>query len=223
MPIIPGFEIINHLAFKDVIAFRTLPAYTDLRQVVRLGGADATISVPSFLLPHHEHWLPSRPTKEDKHQHRKDVLETDGIPGTLQAERELEQILEDETNVNISAHLRLPACFDQQLLDFTAALVKATKVIEMERELSDDESSDDETHGHRSFKTFAKDLNSNIRDRMKKSAVDVMANDRWIAKMVGKITRKLESAQGDIGYSGDLPVPLEPYRQRAEEATKILS
>jgi hypothetical protein len=29
---------------------------------------------------------------------------------------------------------------------------------------------------------------------------------------VGKITKKLEQAKGDAGYSGDLPVALEVYR-----------
>jgi len=30
--------------------------------------------------------------------------------------------------------------------------------------------------------------------------------------MVGKITKKLETAQGDVGYSGNIPVQLEHYR-----------
>ena len=49
--------------------------------------------------------------------------------------------------------------------------------------------------------------------------------NRWIAKMVGKITRKLEEARGDVGYSGDIPVPLEKYRNQAlpgERPDKIL-
>jgi hypothetical protein len=40
--------------------------------------------------------------------------------------------------------------------------------------------------------------------------------------MVGKITAKLEEAQGDIGYSGDIPVPLEIYRLKGE-ASKLLA
>lgn len=45
---------------------------------------------------------------------------------------------------------------------------------------------------------------------------------RWIAKMVGKIAKHLESAMGDVGYSGDLPISLEPYRKNAEPLPKIL-
>ena len=86
------------------------------------------------------------------------------------------------------------------------------------------------------FKTLSKDLgrdikglntsmksaNVQLRDKMKRSTINAMANDRWIAKMVGKITTKLETARGEFGYSGDLPVPLGPYRDRAEEGSKIL-
>ena len=39
-----------------------------------------------------------------------------------------------------------------------------------------------------------------------------VVSDRWIAKLVGKMAAKLENAQGDVGYSGEIPVPLEPYR-----------
>ena len=31
-------------------------------------------------------------------------------------------------------HPRLPVCFDQELLDFIAVLVKASKVVEMEKQ-----------------------------------------------------------------------------------------
>jgi hypothetical protein len=54
--------------------------------------------------------------------------------------------------------------------------------------------------------------------------VDGVVNDRWIAKLVGKITKKLEAARGDVGYSGDIPVPLEVYRNTGwkGEGEKIL-
>jgi hypothetical protein len=39
-------------------------------------------------------------------------------------------------------------------------------------------------------------------------------NDNWLAKLVWKITKMLEMAQGDIGYSGNIPVELEKYRPR---------
>ena len=62
------------------------------------------------------------------------------------------------------------------------------------------------------FKDFAKSLNRGMKDSMKKAVVDGIVNDRWIAKMVGKITKKLETAMGDVGYSGNIPVALATYR-----------
>lgn len=42
--------------------------------------------------------------------------------------------------------------------------------------------------------------------------------------MVGKITKKLETAQGEVGYSGDIPVALGVYRTDylESEGEKIL-
>ena len=57
---------------------------------------------------------------------------------------------------------------------------------------------------------------------MQRVAVDAAANDKWIAKLVGKVTRKLEGMQGDVGYSGELPVPLKVYRKQTEGASKLL-
>lgn len=216
VPYFTNFDILASLRFDDVMAYRTLAQQIDLKQVLRLGGADIRVAIPSFLLPHHEHLLPPIPTKQDERERQQDVDDADGRPKTLQAEYELEQTKKDECNVKLSAHARLPACFDQELLDFVAALVKATKVMELER----DPSVFEDAHG---FKGIAKALNSTVKDTMKRAAVDAVANDRWIAKLVGKVTKKLEKAQGDLGYSGDIPVPLAPYRAAAESATKLLA
>jgi hypothetical protein len=206
VPFIPTYDIRCNLFFDDVISYRALPAQLDLKQVVRLGGADATFVVPSFLLPHHEHLLPPIPSSEHEHQLEKNVDEADGKPKEVQAQHELSQARKDETNVKISVHARLPACFDQELLDFIAALVKATKVVEMEKESS---ATDEEVHG---IKDFSKALNRGLKEGVKRAVVDGVVNDRWIAKMVGKITRKLEIARGEAGYSGDIPVALGVYR-----------
>ena len=206
VPLIPSYDIHCQLGFDDVMAYRALPKEVNLKQVLRLGGAHATFIIPSFLLPHHEHILPPVPSREQKRNLEKDVEDADGMPKTVQAEHELEQADKDEANVKISAHASFPACFDQELLDFIAALVKATKVVEMEKQ---DDPMEEEVHG---FKDFSKALNKSMKDGVKKAVVDGVVNDRWIAKMVGKVTKKLEAAQGDIGYSGDIPVELEIYR-----------
>lgn len=219
VPFIPTYDINCHLSFSDVMAYRALPKEIDLKQVIRLGGADATFIVPSFLLPHHEHLLPPVPTKQDKVDLEADIEKADGLPKEVQAEHDLKQAQKDETNVKISVHARLPACFDQELLDFIAAVVKATKVVEMEKEPS---IMDEEVHG---IKEFSKALKGGLKEGVKKVVVDGVVNERWIAKMVGKVTRKLEQARGDAGYSGDIPVSLGVYRStgwREEEGEKLM-
>lgn len=144
-------------------------------------------------------------------------------PKQIQAQHEMEQTLKDEANINISTHVRLPACFDQSLLDFITALVKATKIIEIEKEEKEDGVLDDEVEKTSRFKDFTRNLKSDMKEGIRRVAIDAALNDRWIAKLVGKVTRKLETAQGDIGYSGDLPVPLAIYRDKAETASKLMA
>ncbi|KAK4687559.1 hypothetical protein P7C73_g2569, partial [Tremellales sp. Uapishka_1] len=206
VPFLSSFDIMAVLKFGDVIAFRTTEDDVTSETVVRLGGADATFTIPSYLLPHHEHLLPPKPTGHDMEELAEEVNEADGKPKEVQAERKLEQAEEDEANVRISAHLQLPACFSQELLNFIAALVKATKVVELEKEPGVMEQ---KLSG---IKEFSHALSKGVKDGMKKTVVDGIISDRWIAKMVGKITTMLEEAQGDVGYSGDIPVKLEKYR-----------
>ena len=119
----------------------------------------------------------------------------------------------------MSVHAKLPASLDQELLNFTAALIKATKVVELEQGPSP---MDEE---HSGIRDFARSLNKGMKEGMKKAVVDSVVHDRWIAKMVGKITKKLETAQGEIGYSGGIPVPLGPYRlpKGHREEVKLLA
>lgn len=165
-----------------------------------------------------EHLLPPVPNTEDEESQLEEVDHADGKPKTMQAQRELEQTRKDECNMKISAHVRLPAVFDQELLNFVSALVKATKVIEMEKEPSALHSM--ESH---SLKSISKALHNTVKDNMKRAAVEAVANDKWIAKLVGKVMKKLEEAQGEVGYSGDIPISLEPYRAMAEAAPKLMA
>ncbi|KAI1613305.1 hypothetical protein EDD37DRAFT_342629 [Exophiala viscosa] len=256
VPLSTAFDVTTQMRFDDVMAYRTLPQKVDLKQVVRLGGADCSITVPSFLLPHHEHILPTFPTKAVQEEKEAQIAEADGKPKTIQAEQEFEQTQKDETNMNLSVHARLPAVFDQELLDFVAALVKATKIIEMQdvpdnvvaadsdaESINDADSISESLHDSsskrsissmnestkRSIRAFAhavgtdvRKMGTDVRKGVKRVAVDAVANDRWIAKLVGKVTKKLEVAQGDIGYSGGVPISLAPYRAAAEQATKLL-
>ncbi|KAF2716486.1 hypothetical protein K431DRAFT_307755 [Polychaeton citri CBS 116435] len=257
VPLNTIYDVVAYLRFADIMAYRTTIDPSEIRQIVRLGGADATFTIPSFLLPHHEHLLPDPPTDEDTQRQADLVTEADGPPKTVQAEQELKRLQKDETEIIMSVHASLPACFDQSLLNFIAALVKATKVIEMDKEVAEaDEpptpvsrastmpSLDDELApaSKNRFKNFAEGIRQNIKDNrtgenlkeiardlhqstkdgMKKTIVGGVVNDLWIAKLVGKVAAKLEHAQGDVGYSGGLPVPLMPYRSGAESLSKLM-
>jgi hypothetical protein len=206
VPFLSAFDILSQLAIDDVIAYRTLPNEYNLRQVVRLGGADASFTIPSYLLPHHEHLLPPVPTRTEQHEIEIQLEDADGKPAAVQKEKELEQVEKDESQVKISVHARLPACFDQELLNFISALVKASKVVELEKAPN---AMDDREEG---FRNFARAVNKSMKDGVKKSMVDGIVNDRLIARLVGKVTGKLEEIVGEVGYSGNIPVKLKPYR-----------
>lgn len=281
VPLTTGFDIVAYLHFVDIMAYRLLPQTGLLNEVVRLGGADATFTIPIFLLPHHEHLLPPEPTAEDEEKLEEKVDAADGLPKTVQAERELKRAKRDQAEINMSVHASLPASFDQSLLAFIAALVKATKIIEFDKEVEKVDTETDEikplsrastnasmdsvnslksshkrvqsdlttnsSTGSR-FKTFTKNLQQNLRDvsidtanavtkdnirdfvkdvhqSTKKAVVGSMVNDRWIAKMVGKIAQNLAKAQGDLGYSGAIPIELGVYRPKkgdSGELTKLL-
>lgn len=269
VPLSTAFNIVTYIKFGDVMAYRTAPKGATISQVIRLGGADATFTIPPYLLPHHEHLIPPRPTPEDEEELEAEIDKADGTPKTVQAEHKLEQAKKDETNIAMSAHGSLPATCDQSLLNFIAALVKATKIIEMEKEvveaapdrvdtpLSDEDisetlsppiSSDSDSRtetismkevaGFKVFaksikqnirdgaikgqiKDFAKDLHQSSKDGMKKAVVGGLVNDRWIARMVGKVAATLQKAQGDVGYSGSIPIPLEAYRKLWDKEGKL--
>ncbi|KAK5050955.1 hypothetical protein LTR84_003514 [Exophiala bonariae] len=239
IPLSTVFDIDTRLKVQDVMLYRTLPQEVAMKQVVRLAGADASVTIPSFLLPHHEHVLPQIPNEQDREKQEEKVVEADGLPKAIHAQEELEQTAKDETNIDISAHARLPAVFDQELLDFIAAVIKTTKMIEIEHgntvddavdkvveDVSDTDSvssfSSDIKAKKRSIKDWTRAMGTTVSNNARRVAVDAVTNDRWIAKMVGKITRRLESTKGDLGYSGAIPVPLAPYRALAEDATKLL-
>ena len=52
---------------------------------------------------------------------------------------------------------------------------------------------------------------------MKRMVVDTVVNERWIARLVGRIMRKLEAARGEVGYSAEVKIPMDPYRRKAQE------
>lgn len=270
VPLLPAYDITTELGVASVLAYRTHQSSSssfpstndegaadaiDLQRVISLGGADARFVIPSFLLPHHDHLLPPRPPVREA-QFEATVEDEDGVAlagnksKEMQAQRAREQVRNDEANVKMSVHARLPAVLDQSLLDFVAALVKASKIAEFERladereeeggeeeeegEKVEDEDEEDEENGvgsdqpekreRRSLRDLSIALKGRVKDSMKRTLVDSVVSDRWIAKMVGRITKKFEGAMGEAGYSGDIPVKLEAYRtgESEREGEKLL-
>ncbi|KAH3916273.1 hypothetical protein HBI56_035780 [Parastagonospora nodorum] len=263
-PINTNYNIQCHFKMSDVLAYRAVPEAVELKQVVRLAGADAVLTIPTFLFPHHEHIFPVKRTDFQLMEMEEAIKLIAGTPKARQALKEYEKLKKDEASMHVSAHAHLPAQFHQDLLNFVAAIVKATKVIESDksfeeakvlRELKrvsaasgdsdvDSVASVDTTtttntndttttvNSDKGFKNFLKKVDTGFKDASAKTmvgmrkaganTVSAMANDRWIASLVGKITRKLEKAQGEVGYSGDVPIALDKYRVRHESLTKIL-
>ncbi|KAF2630810.1 hypothetical protein BU25DRAFT_408085 [Macroventuria anomochaeta] len=255
-PINTNYDIKCQFDMADVMAYRSLPDAVDLKRVVELGGLDAILNVPIFLFPHHEHIFPEMPTDLKKMELETAIQEAENTAKVMQAQKTLKQMKKDEANMHISAHAHLPMVISQEMLNFIAAIVKATKVIESDKDFedakvlrelkrvstnaSDSESvtsmnsvaSDATVSEDKSFKAFLRKVDTGFKDASQKTAagmrkagvstVSAMANDRWIARLVGKVTRKLEKAQGEVGYSGDVPIALAPYRARHEDDAKIL-
>ncbi|KAJ1323361.1 hypothetical protein MN608_11510 [Microdochium nivale] len=270
-PVSTAYDIKCHLKVRDVMAYRVLPATTQVEQVVRLGGGDALLAIPTWLFPHHEHIFPAKATEYEllELEERVRQLEQEGAPDAVKARKQLKQRKRDEANIRVSAHAHLPAHFHQHLLNFIAALVKATKLIERDNAFEEAKNkslqsptkasggADSDSHEVESvssvgtagsvdtadttlttrsdasgFRELLKKVDTGIKttsvktvEGMRKaglSTLSAMANDRWIAALVGKVTRKLESAQGEVGYSFDLPVPLAEARSKHEFLTKLL-
>lgn len=270
VPLSSSYEISAWLKADDVVASRMVPEQGILERVVRLAGADATCFVPAFLIPHHEHVVPAKLSTDDEQSYEIKIENADGEPKAKQGEIQLDRARKDETAIRVSAHASLPASFDQSLLDFTAALVKATKIIEIEKEFDyvttgldtppvttptsptltpastfstfdDDASIKSTSSGSSKFGNLAKNIRQNLKEgaagqSIKDLAKDIghsthkgmrkalggMVNDRWIAKMVGKVANNLQKAQGDLGYSAEIPVRLAGYRAQPGLASKLL-
>ncbi|KAG9196498.1 hypothetical protein G6011_01619 [Alternaria panax] len=260
-PININYNIQTHFKISDVMAYRILPDAVELKQVVRLGGADAILTIPTFLFPHHEHIFPEKKSDFDLLEMESSIKEAEATPKQIQALKELGKLKRDEASMHVSAHAHLPAQFHQDLLNFVAAIVKATKVIESDkdfeeakvlRELKRVSTTDSEASSlasvntnssemsqttlngseDKSFKAFLKKVDTGFKEASNKTMVGMrkagqntvhaMANDRWIARLVGKVTRKLEKAQGELGYSAEVPIALAKYRERHEFEQKLL-
>ncbi|KAG5982737.1 hypothetical protein E4U55_001455 [Claviceps digitariae] len=218
VPVDSSYDITCQVAFDQLLAFRALPQAVHLKQVVSLSGADASLAIPSILLPHHEHLIPGRrprPEREKKEIRKSRTHTTTPLEGGPREGQDGDSTSEpekDQAHLRFAARVHLPAKFDQELLEFVALIVKASKLIEMggAARTSSSSSSSSPTEDGRKLSEVAGALNQKMKEGIKKA---VMANDQWLAKLVGKLMRKLEIVNGDLGYTGDIPIPLEPYRR----------
>ncbi|CAN9258420.1 unnamed protein product [Alternaria alternata] len=231
-PINTNYNIQTHFKISDVMAYRILPDAVELKQV---------------------HIFPKKKSDFDLLEMESAINEAEPTPKQILARKELEKLKERRS-------VHAPQ-FHQDLLNFVAAIVKATKVIESDkdfeeakvlRELKRVSTTDSEASSlasvntnnsemsqttlngneDKSFKAFLKKVDTGFKEASNKTMVGMrkagqntvhaMANDRWIARLVGKVTRKLEKAQGELGYSGEVPIALAKYRERHEFEQKLL-
>lgn len=217
VPLNPSNQIDCRLSADDASMYRVFSQKNSMDKIIEIGGADATFLVPSFLLPHHEHLLPSQEEQKLQIEAIRKNMRNASKPKMMQARRNIEMLEKDETQVQVSSHIRLPTCFDQDLLNFVSALVKASKIVEFEKSFGEAM-----TLEVRNFKELTKLVTTGMKESVKKTAVNAAANDRWIATLVGKITTRLETMHGDIGYTGIIPVKIKPYRDAGEPMSKLL-
>jgi hypothetical protein len=92
------------------------------------------------------------------------------------------------------------------------------KVLELEK---GSHAMDRESSG---VKDLTRNLQKATKHGVKKAVGAGIPNTNWIAKIVGKVTKELEAARGDAGYSGEISVRLDKYRPNYPErlSSKLL-
>lgn len=198
VPLLSSSNIYCQMAFDGVMAHRAALAQetTSVCEVVKLRGADASFIVPTFLLPHHEHIIPDKCTT----QAATDASTGGSVDTDVEANTGGDEAGNDKTAVKMAVRAHLPVELDQDLLNFVALLVKHGKLLEMDQSASPVDSDS---------KGLGDAVNQKMKDGIKKA---VMGGDQWLAKLAGKVLKKLETVSGDLGYSGDIPVELAKYR-----------
>lgn len=217
VPLNSAGDILAYLQSGNIAIYRTPNDTNEVTQVTHIGGTDATCVIPAFLLPHHEHCWPPPP-----HEQSSSKPGTTNMDSTVSDEANEEN--QDVANIIFSVHASLPSHFDQSLLDFAAALLKATDVMNVETLFEPGEPDEDGNTSLRAriSERIPNSLKTGIKKGVKADAVKDKVNDRWVARTVGKLAAKLESAHGDFGYTSTFPLSLESYRHQAETASKIL-
>ncbi len=206
---IQGLAQVSIRSSQDIVAscscasgavMRAEPKTGEVAPALRVEGGDATITLPSYLLPVHEHLLPPKPDSDSE---------------------------EDTATIELSTHLSFPAILDSTMVDFVAELVDSAIVMQIE-DVDGEDAQKSSTSGNALKRAQAKvagqaqDVRDAIKKGMKKAAFSASNADQ-IAKLVRTIAQKLETMQGDVGYSGSMSVPLAGFHADGELPKKLLS
>lgn len=142
------------------------------------------------------------------------------------AEAEIVDI--DALGILMSIRATLPAHFDESCLSFAATLSKAAQMMDIEESIVDPptpmfEEDFDPTENFRDkFSRRSKRFGSAIKHplqtahgafhREMRKATVMTVNGAWFAKWTNKILEQLAWLNGDVGYTFEIPVSLQPYR-----------
>lgn len=224
-------DMVAYLRSASTMLMRIEPG-NKVAPAMSLDGADATITIPSFFLPSHEHLIPPRPSAKAGLERGEAIDKPNGqLNGTSAADHagsEEEAEEEDQAEITFSTHLTFPAVLDRAMVDFFADLIESVIVMEIEDyeagDDDDDQSSSDKSTLDRAKSKFtngAHDMNKSFKKSMKKAAFRTRSDSR-IPKIVNKTAEQLQALHGDVGYSGSIPVALGPYRGSKSLPTKLI-
>lgn len=211
-----------------------------ISEVARINGVSGTVEVPSMLLPHHEYLFPPPPASkgnggrtlakveedipvfgEEDDRLEEDVL-VDDFDGRKIAAGVTNSEGKDEVYVIAAVLASLPAQFNSTTLHFATALLKASKLIEIEKGvpfLGKDnynvmDGEEDEGSSATATPTQPRNLSrmgTKINKVMKRTFTGAV-DDAWIAKLLGRLVLKLEGLRGEVGYKMPIAVDLGPRR-----------
>ncbi|KAK6511664.1 hypothetical protein TWF481_000573 [Arthrobotrys musiformis] len=212
-----------------------------ISEVARINGVSGTVEVPSMLLPHHEYLFPPPPASkgsgrrtlakveedvtvfgEEDDRLEDDVL-ADDFDGRMSPAGVADSEGKDEVYVIATILASLPAQFNSTTLHFATALLKASKLIEIEKGVPflgrDNCNGIHESEGDAGGIGTATPTRSRSISRMGNKVSKVMkrtftgvVDDAWIARLLGRLVGKIEGLKGEVGYKMPIAVDLGPRR-----------
>ncbi|KAK6354011.1 hypothetical protein TWF730_008431 [Orbilia blumenaviensis] len=211
-----------------------------ISEVARINGLSGTVEVPSLLLPHHEYLFPPPPASKgnggrdlarveedvtvfgEEDDRLEDGVLTDDFDGRKTPAGVTDGEGKDEVYVIATVLASLPAQFNSTILHFATALLKASKLIEIEKGVSflgkdnshgmDGEEDDDRNTSATPTRSRSISRMGNKISKAMKRTFTGAVDDAWIARLVGRLVGKIEGLRGEVGYKMPIPVDLGPRR-----------